>query len=340
MVSLTILITLILITILAEPAIGHSPEFPKGNISLDNAWEVHDPAKSWALYCTLPEGKVQYYKMDFEAGDRILLNLIIPVVEGKRGFLPQMALVGPNMSMIGYLPTYVEVPDGYGYIVTVSEMPTEPTYEAFSPGSYYQLAKLESTAALSGQYYVAVWEGADGPGVGGEYGFPVGFKEEFTLEEMVLIPFSLLGVYEWEGQELWMIFVPMLTVFVLIGLYVFLRRRIIFSGICYLQFFEIIAGTIVAGTGMMTLTQLAMTAMTTPLDGLVGVTIFFIISQSVIGLVLVRKGMLVNRKVSRWDRLVLMFLGLISIAIWAGYIIGPLLAIIGALLPAKCDDHQ
>lgn len=340
MVSLAILITLIIITILAGPAIGHSPEFPKGNESLDDAWEVHDPGKSWALYCTLPEGKVHYYKMDFDAGDRILLDLIIPVDEGKRGFLPQMALIGPNMSMIGYLPKYVEVPDGYGYVVAVSQLPTEPKFEAFSPGSYYQLAKLDSTAGLSGQYYVAVWEGADGPGTGGEYGFPVGFREEFTLEEMVFIPFSLLGVYEWEGQELWMIFVPMLTVLILIGLYVFWKRRIIFSGICYLQYFEIVAGAMITGTGMMTLTQLAMTAMTTPLDGLVGVTIFFIISQSVIGLVLVRKGLSANRKVSRWDRLVLVFLGLISIAIWAGYVIGLLLAIIGALLPAKCEDNH
>jgi hypothetical protein len=336
-VSFIVLVTLISMTMMAGPAIGHVPEFPRGNSSLDTAWEVHDPTRSWALYCTLPEGQVQYYGMNFEAGDRILLDLIIPVDEGRRGFLPMMALVGPGMPMIGNLPNEVEVPFGYGHIVGNSDMPTDPSFEPFSPGSYYQLAEMETTAGRSGQYYVVVWEGQDSPGVGGNYGFPVGFREEFTMEEMAFIPFSLLGVYGWEGQEQWAIFAPMVIAFVAIGLYAYWNRRTIFPHSCHLHYFETLAGAMIVGTGMMTLAQLAMVMTSTALDGLVLVTIFLIIIQSAIGLVLVRKGLSVNRDLNRWDRSALVVLGFIGLGIWAGYIVGPLLAIVGAFLPSKCD---
>jgi hypothetical protein len=62
-----------------------------------------------------------------------------------------------------------------------------------------------------------------------------------------------------------------------------------------------------------------------------------IIIQSAIGLVLVRKGLSVNRDLNRWDRSALVVLGFIGLGIWAGYIVGPLLAIVGAFLPSKCD---
>ncbi|HSV42596.1 MAG TPA: hypothetical protein VLH13_04210, partial [Methanomassiliicoccales archaeon] len=171
-ISISVLFLMIAITSLSGPASAHSPEFPSGNNSLDNAWEVHDPGKSWALYCSLPEGEDQYYRMNFQSGDRILLNLIVPVDEGKRGFLPEMALLGPGMAASGDIPDRIDVPSGYGYTVIAGSIPEEPTFEAFAPGSYYQISDLDLVAGQTGEYYVAIWESEQSPGIGGEYGFP------------------------------------------------------------------------------------------------------------------------------------------------------------------------
>ncbi len=325
---------------LSGQAAAHSPEFPSDNTSLANAWEIHDPAKSWAIYAELVAGQVDYYYLELDQGDRILLNLIVPVMEGDKDFLPIMALMGPGLDDVGLLPDGIEVPAGYGHVVVEGELDDEPTYEAFSPGSFYNVSWYDAPAPETGIYYVAVYESATSAGVGGNYGFPVGYRESFTLGEMVSIPFSLVGVYLWEGQDYWTIFAPM-AVMMLIGAAILVKRRDdVLERMAPFHLSVYVAGVLVLGSALITTTQFLMTWWTTPLDVAAIVTIFIIAVQAALGQSMLRTGLRVRAEVNTRTRVKMALFGAISIFVWAGYIIGPLMAIIGALLPSRRAPKQ
>ena len=42
-----------------------------------------------------------------------------------------------------------------------------------------------------------------------KYGNAIGYKEEFTLSEWLLIPFDVIGIHQWEGQQLLWILNPL-----------------------------------------------------------------------------------------------------------------------------------
>lgn len=338
--KLVLILTVLLGSFLLSPFLAgqvaaHSPDFPSDNTSLASAWEIHDPAKSWAIYAELGAGNVDYYSLDLGQGDRILLNLIVPVMERDRGFLPVMALLGPGIGEDGVLPNEVEVPDGYGHIVIESHMADGPTYEAFSPGSFYNVSWYDGPAPRSGEYFVAVYESELSGGVGGNYGFPVGYTESFTLEEMVTIPFSLFGVYLWQGESYWMILWP-LGLMMIIGASVLVARRddvLERMGTFHLAVY--VAGVFVLGSALITLTQFLYTWWTTPLDILAVVTVMIIAVQAVLGQSMLRTGLRVQAEVTTWTRVKMALFGAISLFAWAGYLIGPVLAIIGSILPSR-----
>jgi len=44
----------------------------------------------------------------------------------------------------------------------------------------------------------------------GKYGIAIGYKEEFTLSEWLLIPIDVINIHQWEGQSLILILMPLL----------------------------------------------------------------------------------------------------------------------------------
>ena len=83
------------------------------------------------------------------------------------------------------------------------------------------------------------------------------------------------------------------------------------------------------------MSQMILSISRSPLDASVIVTLIFAILPIVMGLLAIR---LAVRKPVRWtlrSRLYLVFLGCGGLAIWAGFLIGPALAITAAVLPSK-----
>lgn len=323
----SIIVPLMILLAFSPPASAHSPTFPHGNTSLTNAWEVHDPAKSWAVYADLGAGEVNYYRMEFQAGDRILLMLIIPVDEGKTGFLPRMALLGPGLQSEGDVPPYVVAPSGYGMMGMSSRLPDAPSFEPFSPSGFYEISSYDGQANQTGTYYVAVWN--DDPSEGGRYGFPVGFLESFTLEEMITIPISLVQVYNWTGQSYLQIFLPVLVLLLVGALSLWKSDQAARFGLSrHLVYW---AGILIVGTGAATAAQLAWTLLDTPIDVTVSVTLLLITAQLAIGVLLARRSWSRNDGLSLADEAVIVLLALVALFTWGGYIIGPSMAIIGAV---------
>lgn len=310
---------------------AHSPLFVDGNDTPDTAMRIDDPARSWAIYSHLRRGEVLYFTFDAEEGDRLLLGLIIPVKDGDAGFLPRMVLMAPGISEEGALPSRVEVPSGYGYKVLGSSLPEEATYEGFSPSSFYDLGGIDSPAPVGGRYYVAVYAtGAQE----GNFALVVGYAEMFTAQELVLIPFRLYSIYLWEGQRPYEILAPM-TVTILAGLLVIfhLRRRMP-EGADLQSSTLLLSGLLVMGTAASTMVQTIISVRGSHLGPglIVSVSLFTI--AGVLGILLLRRGWKGGAR-TPGERAGTAVIGLVAIFVWAGYLLGPALAILAAALPER-----
>jgi hypothetical protein len=318
----------------SEAATAHSPTFPGNNTSLANATVVENPSKSWAIYSHLEEGTYQYFAVDLKAGDRLYLNLIVPTHEKGSGFQPDMIILGPFSGRNGSVPTSVDIPTGYGLTVINGSYPDRTTYEAFSPGAFLNLATFDGTVPANGRYYVVVFQDASVAPIHGDYGLAVGYVESFTLTEFILIPFSLLNVYQWEGQSPAQIFAPMLAVFVigLLGLY--LWKKELFSKMGLAQGFALIAGLLFLGTALNTAIQTSIAVSQAGLVLEVLLTLLFIVTPLLIGWIAIR--MALSR--SPWEkrrRVMLLIIGILGLLSWGGLIVGPIFAMVGSVLPGK-----
>ncbi|MCG7843955.1 MAG: hypothetical protein MIO90_00820 [Methanomassiliicoccales archaeon] len=323
------LLSLLVVAMMAGLVVAHAPQFVEDNDSIETAMEIEDTVKSWAIYSHLHEGDPRYYTFEMNEGDRLLLDLIVPVKDGDAGFLPRMVLMAQGIPNEGALPGMVEVPEGYGYQVIETMLPDESTYESFTPSAFFDLGRTDSPAPVTGRYYVAVFST---PPEEGNFALIVGYAETFTAQEFVLIPFSLYTIYLWEGQEDWQILAPMAITLVggLIA-YVFYRgRRSAKFDIHHTTLF--IGGLLILGTAASTLTQTAISVLDSDLGLSVLLSVFLVLVPATLGSLIIRSAWDVAQP-TRASRAKLALFGLISMVAWAGYLIGPVLVIIAALLP-------
>ncbi len=319
-------------------AVAHVPEFPKGSEDIRQATVIEKPAKSWAVYGELRRGgEAHYYRMELEEDDRILLSLLVTTDPSERDFTPSFTLMGPGLTHKEgeedehehTLPAYLEVPEGYGTITVEGQRPPKATYEAFSPSSFYSLGDLDLRAPTDGTYYVAVHE----PSAGGRYSLVVGYVESFTLREWVLVPVSLISVYRWEGQGLLMIFSPMLLT-VAIGLVLMawhMKRRK--KSLELQRWLTVLAGLTFVGSGSSMFFQMAFTATRAPLGAEAVVTLLLAILPILVGLGALRLGLDGTQEPDPRTRIKTFILGLLALFVWAGFVIGPILAFLASVMP-------
>jgi hypothetical protein len=208
-ISALVLSTAFLI-IPSSSASAHSPIFPADNHDAAHAYEIRNPAKSWAIYTSLQHpDKADYYKFSVSKGARIEIALMAAERPSVSGFLPSFALLVPGSTQTSNLPSYIEVPAGYGMVSVDGKDPGQASYEPFSPGWLYDLADRTFTATESGTYYVVVYDNAHKTG---NYGLPIGYIESFTPAEWLTIPYNVHQTYVWEGQNRFVTYLPLILV--------------------------------------------------------------------------------------------------------------------------------
>lgn len=319
--------------LLVSLVMGHSPRDVGINESIDSATDIPDATKSWALYAELSsDGDPQYYTFNITVGERILVSLLKSTRADESDFLPMFAVLGPELASQGELPSEVSVPEGYSWQV-VSSGVADPTYEPFSPSSYYDLSEVDFDAPSTGQYYVVVYENSSSPS-GGHYGLAIGSRESYTLAEWVLLPLNLLDIYVWSGQTLPVILSPMLVT-VIVGLVLVGwrlnrqgRARSIFSWV------GAIAGLILIGSGANTLLQMLI-ANYGEFGGVeILVTLVFVVVPIVLGLIALRVS-LRTEPISFRHRVYFVFIGVVALFVLAGLLVGPVLAIVSSFMPVR-----
>jgi hypothetical protein len=162
--------------VLGVPVNAHQPFFEEKDIQASAPWRIQDPTVSTVVYATLDSpGDVDYFAFSGQAGDRILLEITIPQIDGQNDFAPAMALMGPGLDNAS-LPARVERPAGGGGAVMFAPPPgpAETFFEPFSRTSYWERQSTRVALPEGGDYVVAIWHP---DGEVGRYGFVIGDKE-------------------------------------------------------------------------------------------------------------------------------------------------------------------
>ena len=327
------ILAVLLTAVVLVPSIAsaHSPLGAGDNESLATATVVPEPTKSWAIYAQLHEGgEAQYYTFDMLAGQRIYVQLFTSTAAEDANFTPSMALMGPGITRNETVPAYVEMPAGAGKVVLAGVRPAQATYEAFAPSSFVQLALVSMDAPANGTFVVAVFDESRG----GHYGLAIGERESFTASSWVLMPFDLLNVYTWERQDLALVLAPAIAVMAAgIGLLAWRQRKGVRMALP--AWAGAIAGLSFLASGATVLGQMLLSMSRAPAGGEALITAVFVSLPIVLGLVTLRTTLRRGKAWTVRSRATLIVLGALAVVLWSGWIVGPIIAIVAAVLPAK-----
>ncbi len=326
--TITVIFTIIFVLMTAT-AVAHIPRTATENESLETAMVIENPIKSWAIYSELRHGEVaNYYEMDMDEGERLYLSILTPENED---FVPNLVVMGPGIEENDPIPNFVEQPEDAGVIVIEGEL-GEMEYEPFTPGSYYHPARFDEKINESGTYHVVVYNEEK---IGGKYGLAVGYQETWGPIEWIKLPLDVVTIRIWEGQPIWLIFAPMVSV---------LGIGFAWTGWEYYNKGEgpdnakewglLTSSLLYLGSGAMIVMQMIIAVSKSNPGLAVIVTIIFALSPLILGYKLWQRS-LDFKKPEKWDRVKVIIYGLLGFLVWAGIVIGPIIAVISGFLPSR-----
>ena len=320
---------LILLMVIIFPVDSHVPISADNNNNLYSALFIENPLKSYVIYEHLHDaGDGGYYRFNLNSGDQLRLSLMTPGFDAP---VPDIIVLSPgNSGSTTTLPQTIEIPQGYGAEVIKGQKPVTAEYEPFTPSAIFNVASYSKNITRPGSYYVAIVSPVDET----QYSIAVGYLEEFSVSEWILVPVSVINTHIWEGQPLIAILAPFLTIMIL-GLILIARREqnkpikkprsfwlVTIAGLCYF------------GGASIVLVQMVRVLMVTGLSAGVIVTLILAFIPAILGVWILR----IARStfpLSKQNRFSLGIIGLLGLLFWAGLIIGPVIAFIAALVPER-----
>ena len=319
---------LFLLLIMVLPVLAHAPASPGESSYLSTAVLIGQPEKSYVIYGHLHEpGDAAYYRFDMTEGQTLHVALL---ANSRSTAAPDLIIMGPQLPSSGTPPESLETRAGDGVVVVPGSLPDHAEYEPFSPAAIYPVASYTVRVPATGTYYAAVFS-SDGEQ---DYSFAPGFREEFTVSEWLLVPVSVTGGHVWEGLSLAVILAPCIAV-VLLGLALLLRQQKR-TGTAYSLFswLAITAGLLYLGGASITFTQMVRALAITGWDPSAILTLIFIGIPVVLGIVAMLTGLRSIQPMPAKDRLLVAVIGVLGLLFWAGLIIGPVIALVAAIVPA------
>jgi hypothetical protein len=345
-----VLTGILLATLVLAPTtavLAHSPVFPEENHGPSTAYEIDDPAKSWAIYTWLKhDGIADYYTFTISEGEKIQVSLIVPDNPAHFGFLPAFTLIGPGLTQRDSVPDYVEVPSGYGTIVVDGTDPGKAVYEPFTPGWFYELGTLTMNAPSNGTYYVAVFnpelhdDTHNHVNKANGYAIVVGYVEEFTPLELILIPYRVHGIYVWEGQNQLIIFIPILLVGIIGGAIAYRRSKRGQHPRGISKWLATFGGLAFLGTAAGTIYQILFTFTRTGITVEALITLTIVIVSIILGVLTLRYALWGKPNLTIWRRVGLLVIALVALFAWSGLYLGPTLLIAAAIVPPYIKNRK
>ncbi len=320
-------VLLVLILCFAFPVNAHVPVSVDGNYDISTALSVEKPTKSYVIYGDLHEaGEVAWYQLRMNPGDRLVTSLMVP---GYNTPVPDMIVMSPQTASYSErLPPPVSVPQGYVAEIIKGQPPHRAEYEPFTPAPVFEVASYSKEITAPGLYYLAVISPSDET----RYSIAIGYVEEFTPSEWLLVPLNEVSTHLWEGQSIITILTPFLAVVILGFVMISRREKRKGSHITYSCWLATIAGLCYLGGAAITLVQLVRAIAVTGPSSSVAITIVFAIVPMALGIWALRMGRSSSKRTIK-DRAFLVLIAILGLIFWAGLVIGPVLAIGSAVIP-------
>jgi hypothetical protein len=303
-----------------RPLLAHVPGFVSDNVSLETAAYVPEPEKSWVQYSELAgKGDARWFSFDFNSGTTMEFELFVSP-DSDPEFAPKLALVGSGITPSGSLPGGINL-QGLAASVYSGNRDEEPEFEPFTPSKLYFVLRINSAVPASGRYYAVVFSER----TGGKFGLAIGSQERFTPAEWINIPIAVISTYRWEGQSLAFIFLPFAGVMVIGCCLMFIRVRKKRSDWETLQ--GMLAGLTFLGSAALYSTQVLSKVFTCRASELWlwFVPVIIISIQILLGIGVIRSA--AKRRPVRTA-----IYGALGLVAWAGYIFGPAMAIVSAVV--------
>jgi hypothetical protein len=317
---------------LAVPALAHVPAFGTDNASPATATHIDEPTKSWAIYERLDADGAAYFALDLAAGDRLYASVYTPDAARQPGLvvLSPAAIAGDEAG-VDAVPSAVTVPEGYVATTVVSHPPSGAELEPFTPSSYYYTGDLDREVDVGGTYLLAVYERDGDPG---PVGVAVGRSERFSVSEWLRVPFDVVRIHLWEGQSPLVVFGPGLLA--LAGAAAWLRRRwpATAAGSWRRRLTAGAALLVLAAAGNLAV-QLGRAVF------LAGLAPSALLPVVLVGVQVALGGWFLHRAgtgrgpLEGGTRVGLAAAGGLGLLVWAGYVLGPALAIVAAVVPRR-----
>jgi hypothetical protein len=144
-----------------------------------------------------------------------------------------------------------------------------------------------------------------------------------------------MTIYQWEGQSLALILTPMIATLIIGLVIIKLRYKKQGNLTNPMAWLGAIAGLTFIGTGATTLYQLLAASTYVKLGAEAIITIIFIIVPLAFGLFTLRLSVRVSDNANVKKRLYYVILGFGALFMWAGLIIGPVLAVVASVMPTN-----
>jgi hypothetical protein len=318
------LAVLLPILVLCITGVGaHVPVVSEDGFSdLETAAIIPDGATSFAFFGGLKyPGDRDYYRLDFDQGDRIVLSLSTP---DPGTFNPSLILIGAGFPADPSVE--IDPPPGTGVKNLSGARAQAAELEPFTPIALYEILAYEGEATVSGPVYVVVTTN----GIGGRYVLGTGYAENFGPLEWIALPIERLRIHRWQGQPLLIVAGPIGFFIVIGGLLLSFRRPYVGTAGLLVAF----AGLMYIGSGCALLVQTAIAVLASaPAAGMLITVVLAMLAIGLGGILLFT----LRRPpgTATRARLLLSVIGLVGLGLGAGVVVGPGFALAAALIPVS-----
>ncbi len=329
------LILIFLLFLFVPIVYAHTPLKPLGeNDSLERAFNIPNPTKSWTIYREIHEkGEAEYFKLHLHEGERFVVSIYIPR-NTEIDFVPNLILMGPRIAgEDSQVPSTIEIPENTEATLIKGNRPEALEYEPFTPASYYFTADYHADITVEGDYYFVVYADKGE----GKYGIAVGYVETFTLIEWLMIPLDVISIHQWEGQSLAFILTPMALTLLIGTSLIFWKLKPISSAAIFLGVFS---GLLYIGSGFTMITQMLIALIGAASTSSLILTLIFSMLPLLLGFFILRKIVKYNVPWKNLDRAIFAVFGILGYVLWAGLLIGPSLVILVSVLPVKLFSRK
>jgi hypothetical protein len=306
---------------------AHVPVGGEPGDTLDTALEIENPLKSWVMYHELHEaGEAHYYKFDVEAGNRLRIILNLPAELEATAFRPILALIGPGIMNSTPAPEYLEIPEGAGYVLYDNHS-FHQEYEGFTPSAFFEILDIDTIVSATGTHYLAIYDATETE----RYALAIGFQEEFTFDEWILVALNVIAIHLWEGQHILAVLSPwLITLFLGIIFYSGKGDEVGIEN-DVLTWTGVISGLLFIGSGLALLYQMIWALLQVTANAQVIITVLFALFPILIGIATLR-ALRTGWKNDTGTILKIALLSGLAIFTWAGLLIGPTLLLLVSIV--------